>query len=145
MDLDAINDQLLPQNATDGFAGNFDFWPHHGTAEWVQYNFEKPVTVSETAVLWFDDSGRGGACAVPSSWRVLYRAADGGWRPVEALAPYARDKGKLVRVPFVPVTTHALRLELQLEPGKPDPGRAVEPGKPLPGARSAGLYEWVVK
>jgi hypothetical protein len=30
-----INDRLMPRNATDGFAPNFDFWPHRGTAEWV--------------------------------------------------------------------------------------------------------------
>jgi hypothetical protein len=145
MNIDSVNDQLVPQNATDGFAPDFDFWPHYGTAEWIQYDFKQPARISETAVFWFDDSVRGGACAPPESWRVLYKAEDGSWQPVEAAAPYACERGKLVRVPFKPVTTSALRMEIQLLRGKAEPGQAVEPGQPLPGAMSAGLFEWMVK
>ncbi len=145
MDTDRINDQLVPQNATDGFAPNFDFWPHYGTAEWIQYDLKQPASVSETSVYWFDDSDQGGACAPPASWRLLYQAVDGSWQPVAAAAPFLCEKGKLIRVPFKTVTTGALRLELQLQKGKAEPGMSSASGQPLPGAMSAGLFEWIVK
>ena len=81
MDPARLNDQLLPQNATDGFAPNFDFWPHKGTAEWVAYEFAQPTTVELVTVSWFDDTGTG-ECRLPVSWRLLYRGDDGQWKPV---------------------------------------------------------------
>jgi len=127
MDIARLNDQLMPQNATDGFAPNFDFWPHKGTAEWIEYAFQKPATVRGVTVSWFDDTGTG-ECRLPTSWRVLYRDAAGQWQPVKATADYAIRKSEPVKIPFEPLTTTALRLELQLVDGF-----------------SAGLYEWMVE
>jgi hypothetical protein len=127
MDTGRLNDQLLPQNATDGFAPNFDFWPHKGTAEWVAYEFAQPTTASSITVSWFDDSGSG-ECRLPVSWRLLYRAGDGQWKPVANTSDYAIRKRDPVKVTFTPVTTKALRLEIQ-----------------LPEGFSAGLYEWAVE
>jgi DUF1680 family protein len=127
MDPARINDQLEPQNATDGFAPNFDFWPHKGTAEWLEYTFAKPSEVRAVTVNWFDDTGRG-ECRLPASWRVLYQTASGPWVPVEAASGYPVRKGEPVKVSFTPVTTPALRLEIQ-----------------LPAGFSSGLYEWAVE
>jgi hypothetical protein len=69
-----LNDQLLPQNFTDGFAPNFDFWPHKGTSEWITYEFAQPTKVSAVRVSWFDDTGSG-ECRLPVSWRITYRDA----------------------------------------------------------------------
>lgn len=124
MDPARLNDQLLPQNATDGFAPNFDFWPHKGTAEWVGYEFAQPTEVKGVTVSWFDDTGSG-ECRLPVSWRVLYRAEDGAWQPVAGVAEYPIRKRDPVKVSFTPITTRALRLEIQLPPNF-----------------SAGLYEW---
>ena len=126
MELGRLNDQLLPQNATDGFAPNFDFWPHKGTAEWVAYEFPQPLQVRGVTVSWFDDAGSG-ECRLPLSWRVLYRAADGQWQPVSGAAEYSIKRRDPVSVTFAPVTTAALRLEVQ-----------------LPKDFSSGLYEWEV-
>ncbi|GLH71753.1 hypothetical protein GETHLI_02550 [Geothrix limicola] len=128
MGTEALNDQLVPQNATDGFAPHFDFWPHNGGVEWVDYQFKAPATVSHVSVCWFDDQPSGGGCAVPESWRLLYRTKDGAWQPVEAKAPYATTRSAVLTTAFTPVTTSALRLELRLRPGL-----------------SAGLYEWAVQ
>ena len=49
MDVSRLNDQLTPRNATDGFAPNFDFWPHKGSAEWVAYEFAQPTEVRSTS------------------------------------------------------------------------------------------------
>ena len=122
-----INDQLQPLNATDGFAPSFDFWPHKGTAEWIVYSFKKPTEVQTVSVSWFDDTGVG-ECRLPASWRVLYQAADGTWQPVKGVSDFPIRKAEPVKVSFEPVTTPALRLEIQ-----------------LPEGFSAGLYEWAVE
>lgn len=126
MDSGRLNDQLVPQNATDGFAPNFDFWPHKGTAEWVACEFSRPTEVRSVTVSWFDDTGSG-ECRLPASWRVLYRTQDGQWQPVKNASNYPIRKRDPVKVTFTPVTTRALRLEVQ-----------------LPKDFSVGLYEWAV-
>jgi len=54
-------------------------------AEWVQYDFSKPTTVSSVKVYWFDDTGQG-ECRIPESWQVLYRAGH-SWKPVAITEP----------------------------------------------------------
>lgn len=127
MSLDPLNDQQVPRNATDGFAPNFDFWPHKGTAEWVAYEFAQPTEVRAVTVSWFDDTGTG-ECRLPVSWRVLYRTNAGEWLPVAKAGEYLIRKRDPVKVTFAPVTTQALRLDIQLPPNF-----------------SAGLYEWEVE
>jgi hypothetical protein len=122
-----LNDQLLPQNFTDGFAPNFDFWPHKGTMETITYEFAEPATVKSVRVSWFDDTGSGD-CRLPVSWRVLYRDENKQWQPVANPSEYAIKKRDPVRVSFTPVTTKQLRLEVELTKDF-----------------SAGLYEWEVE
>jgi DUF1680 family protein len=122
-----LNDQLLPENFTDGFAPNFDFWPHKGTSEWITYEFAQPTQVSAVRVSWFDDTGSG-ECRLPVSWRVMYRDDRQQWRPVANPSAYTIKKREPVRVTFDPVTTKQLRLEVE-----------------LPKDFSAGLYEWEVE
>ena len=127
MSLAPINDQLVPQNFTDGFAPNFDFWPHKGTSEWITYEFAKPTPVRAVSVSWFDDTGTG-ECHLPVSWRILYRTDDGQWQPVTNASDYTIRKRDPVKVTFDATTTKALRLEIQ-----------------LPKDFSAGIYEWDVE
>jgi uncharacterized protein len=122
-----INDGLMPLNATDGFAPNFNWWPRKGSSEWAQLEFKKPARISEATVVWFDDTGSG-ECRLPTSWRLLYQDANGGWKPVEGASAYGTEKDRPNRVNFDPVTTGAMRLEVQ-----------------LPEGFSSGLFEWSVK
>lgn len=126
MDPARLNDQQTPQNSADGSAPNFDFWPHKGTAEWVAYEFAQPARVKGVTVWWFDDTGSG-ECRLPVSWRVSYRTEAGSWQPVRNTGDYPIRKADPVKATFDPVTTRALRLEVQLPPNF-----------------SAGLYEWEV-
>jgi hypothetical protein len=65
----------------------------------VEYAFEKPATVSECRVYWFDDTGRG-EVRVPAWWRLLYR--DGNeWKPVRARESYGVEQDIYNRVAFV--------------------------------------------
>lgn len=126
MDPVAANDGVVPQDATQRVP-NFDFWPHKGTAEWLQYTFDKPTEVKTCTVWWFDDTGRG-ECRLPESWRLSYQTQDGAWRPVEGAPAYSVSTEKPSVVAFTPVTATAVRLDVQLRAGF-----------------SAGVYEWAVQ
>jgi hypothetical protein len=127
MNPSVINDGQMPQNATDGFPRNFDFWPHKGGAEWLSYEFAKPERVSGTTVSWFSDEGQG-ECRLPEAWRLLYKNEAGQWLPVPGAPDYAIRKAEPVKIAFTPVVARALKLELDLAAGF-----------------SAGLYEWSVE
>jgi hypothetical protein len=123
--VDALCDGLVPSSSNDHEIPRFTWWPHHGSAEWVQYDFAAPRDVSAVSVYWFDDTGNGG-CRVPASWKVLYE--DGGaWKPVETHEALGTARDKWNRVEFARVHTAALRIEAQLQPNF-----------------SAGILEWRV-
>jgi hypothetical protein len=98
-----------------------------GTTEWVQYDFEETLRLGRAEVYWFDDTTTGGGCALPESWRVLYRDGD-DWKPATVLQadPVQKDRPNVVT--FEPVETRALRLEVKLRPD-----------------RSAGILEWIIE
>ena len=91
--VDAINDLFEPENSNDHAAGYLHWWPKKGTVEWVQYDFRGPMTVSETSVYWFDDTGVG-ECRVPGSWKALYKAGN-KWVPGEEPRPVRRGKRQI--------------------------------------------------
>jgi hypothetical protein len=122
----AINDQSEPRSSRDNSDIYFHWWPKKGTAEWVEYAFEKPATVSETEIYWYDDTGRG-ECRVPTSWRLLYKDGE-VWKPVETAEPYGVEKDRFNKVTFKPVAAAGLRLELTMQQNW-----------------SAGIQEWKVK
>jgi hypothetical protein len=112
--VEACFDGKNPANSHDTNLPRFTWWDHRGTAEWVQCPFEKPTAVHSASVYWYDDTGSG-ACRVPASWRLLY--LDGKeWKPVETSGEYGVALDKFNTVEFKPVTTQALRLEVQLQP-----------------------------
>jgi hypothetical protein len=119
----AINDQSEPQSSRDNSDIYLHWWPRKGTVEWVEYSFQKPVTVSESDIYWYDDTGRG-ECRVPASWRLLYKAG-GEWKPVENIEAFGVLKDRFNRVSFKPMTTSGLRLEVTMQPDW-----------------SAGIQEW---
>lgn len=82
--------------------------------QWVEARFAAPATVGRAEVYWFDDTDNEDV-PFPAAWRILYE--DGGaWKPVAARAPYGVARHGFNAVPFDPVTTGALRLELELPP-----------------------------
>ncbi|MEN6575076.1 MAG: beta-L-arabinofuranosidase domain-containing protein [Phycisphaerales bacterium] len=112
--LDAIKDQNLPKNSADASFGQLDFWPHKGTTEWLQFEWDQSQTLSSVRVYWFDDTGRG-ECHLPKSWQVLYRTADGKFQPVKNATPYSVEKDTFNKVAFEPVKTTALKIEIALQ------------------------------
>ena len=123
---DALNDQMAQKNSSDDTYIPFHWGRREGRWQWVQYDFERPVTVSSVKVYWYDD-GPDGHCHVPESWRILYRNGD-QWDPVANREPYGVGKDAYNKVTFDPVCTDAMRLEAQ-----------------LPEGYSSGIHEWIVE
>lgn len=124
--LKALNDQYDPADSKDNSASYLHWWPKKNTTEWVQYDFDSTYTISSSRVYWFDD-GPWGGCRIPASWRLLYKK-DGQWAPVKNITPYEIAKDRYNSVQFEPVTTTALRMEVQ-----------------LPVDYATGIHEWIVK
>jgi len=124
--LNAINDNELPLSSSDQESLNYNCWPKINSTEWVQYDFEKSMSVSESSVYWFDD-GPWGGCRVPKSWRILYKSGN-SWKPVKLQGEYTNTKDTLNSVKFKSVKTKSVRLEFVMPPDF-----------------SSGIYEWLVK
>jgi hypothetical protein len=112
--VDAMNDQVLPQNSIDHSIPRFTWWDHRGSTEWVQYDLKRPTVLTGVEVYWFDDTGRG-ACRIPKSWRVQVRAGE-EWVNVKTKGEFSVEKDRFNQVTFEPVTTTAVRIEVDLQP-----------------------------
>jgi hypothetical protein len=125
--LSSVSDRLVPQHDGDRSSPYYHWWPKQGGTEWIVYDFAAPATVSRSSVWWFEDQPWGG-CGLPAAWRIYYKDADGNWVKVKDLSGYPVAKNRACEVQFAPVTTSALKLEVD-----------------LPAELSAGLFEWEVK
>ncbi|MHC4534860.1 MAG: glycoside hydrolase family 127 protein [Planctomycetota bacterium] len=125
--LDAIKDQILPESSADSSTLQLDFWPHKGTTEWIQFDWNEKQNISSVKVYWFDDTGRG-QCAVPKSWKTLYRDNKGKFKPVKNSSSYSTEKNTFNEVNFKPVKTTGIKIEIILQD-----------------KRSAGVQEVIIK
>lgn len=120
-----INDQHLPKNSADKRNTLYHWWPKKNETEWIVYNFEKPTKVSETEIYWLKDIPNGG-CDLPEAWKLYYKSGQ-KWIEVKGATPYPIIEDQLNKLVFEPVTTSALKLEVQLSK-----------------EYSAGVHEWIV-
>ncbi|MCU1294945.1 MAG: hypothetical protein JWP08_3795 [Bryobacterales bacterium] len=119
-----VADSEEPASSADT-SSFYDWRPRKGTAEWIQYDFDKPEQVSSSDVYWFAETE--GEVKAPASWRLLYKDGE-QWKPVQTADAYKVALDGYNEVTFKPVRTTALRLELQLQPNA-----------------SAGIEEWRVR
>jgi len=124
--LSAVNDQDEPGHSNDRSVPYFHWWPDKNQWVWVQYDFEKPETISETSVYWFDD-GPDGGCRIPDAWEILYLAGN-IWTSVRATSRYKVTKNSWDTLTFRPVKTSSIKIKVKLNKDF-----------------SAGIYEWIVK
>jgi hypothetical protein len=113
--LEALGDGLVPARSDDELIPRFTWWPRKGSQEWVQYTLPAPAKVTGVDVYWFDDTGHGN-CRVPESWSVLWRDGD-QWKPVQGGTSFPVATNRFNSASFTPVTTNAVRLEVQLRMG----------------------------
>jgi uncharacterized protein len=124
--LSAVNDQIEPSDSTDKSAPSFDWWPLKDSWEWVEYDFDKPLTISKTRVYWFDD-GPDGGCRIPDEWEILYLNGN-IWEPVNAVSRYKVSRNGWNTLSFKPVLTKSVKIKVKLKKDF-----------------SAGIYEWVIE
>jgi hypothetical protein len=122
----AVNDQIEPADSSDKSVLSYNWWPSKDTWEWVEYDFEKPLTISKTKVYWFDDAPDGG-CRLPDEWEILYLNGN-IWEPVKAKTRYKISKDEWNTLSFKPVVTQSVKIKVKLKKDF-----------------SAGIYEWVVE
>ncbi|MGH7488185.1 MAG: hypothetical protein ACREMY_21700, partial [bacterium] len=107
--------------------------------------FKHPVKISSTDVYFADDKR---FCKLPASWRLLYK--DGAaWRPVANRGPYTVAKDTFNHASFTPVTTTAVRIEVEpvtkhYKSGEIGPPEAMFLNRDIDW-REFGLIEWRVR
>jgi hypothetical protein len=126
VDLAAVNDQVGPVSSNDHSVPYYHWWPHRDQWEWIEYDFERPETVSKTKVYWFDD-GPDGGCRIPDDWELLFLSGN-VWQPVKAKTPYNITKDGWDSLSFSPVRATALKLKVKLNK-----------------EFASGIYEWIVE
>ena len=124
--LPAVNDQIEPSDSSDLSEPFYDWRPSKDTWEWVEYDFEKPQTISKTKVYWFDD-GPDGRCRIPEEWEILYLNGN-IWEPVSTRSKYKISKNEWNTISFKPIVTKSVKIKVRLKKDF-----------------SAGIYEWVIE
>ena len=123
--INAINDRLVPKSQDDANLAHYEF-DKKGGLQFIEYTLPKADQIQSCTVYWYEDKDAG--VYVPRSWRILYKAYDGSWRPVAGANRYTTYKGVANTVQFNAVITPAIRLEVTQQDGK-----------------KSGLFEWEVK
>jgi len=124
--LSSVNDQFEPANSNDHSYPYYHWWPDKDSWQWVEYDFEKPETISKTKVYWFDD-GPDGGCRIPDEWKLLYRVG-GSWEPVSVRTPYKVTKDDWDILEFKAVRTGGVRIMVKLNKDF-----------------ASGIHEWIVE
>jgi hypothetical protein len=144
-DIAAVYDGVNPLSSADESNLYFRMRPPVGQAAWVEYEFKRPVRITSTDVYFANDKR---FCKLPASWRLVYR--DGAeWKPVIARGAYGVDKDRFNRVEFEPVTTTAVRIEVEpvtrhYKSGEIGPPDAMFLSRDVDW-REFGLIEWRVR
>jgi hypothetical protein len=142
-DISAVYDGIEPLSSADESHRYFRMRPPVGQHAWVEYDFQQPAKLSSSSVYFVDDKR---FCKLPAWWRVSYK--DGtDWRPIPA--SYIVDKDKFATVTFPPMTTTAVRLEVEPQTRHYQAGEIGPPGAMFLNSdidwREFGIIEWRVK
>lgn len=144
-DIAAVYDGVNPLTSADESNLYFRMRPPVGQPAWVEYEFKKPTRITTSDVYFADDKR---FCKLPVSWRLVYKDGD-EWKPVAARGAYGVGKDRFNRVAFEPVTTTAVRIQVEpatrhYKSGEIGPPDAMFLNQQIDW-REFGLIEWRVK
>jgi len=122
-----LNDGFDPKNSSDTDKSYFYWWLKEGSEDWVEYDFKKAVTISESSVYWLNMDHYDVDYRVPESWNLQFLAPDNKWKAVETADVYKTTLDQYNSIRFKPVKTKAIRLNAKQQKGF-----------------SAGILEWKV-
>ena len=74
-----LNDGFDPSNSADIDKSYFYWWLKDGSEEWVQYDFDKPVSISSSSVYWLNLDHYNVNYRVPESYTICYKNQNGSW------------------------------------------------------------------
>jgi hypothetical protein len=123
-----LNDGFDPKSSDDTDKSYFYWWLKEGAEDWVEYDFEKTVTLSESSVYWLNLDHYDVNYRVPENWNLQYLNTKGTWADVETSDAFGVALNAYNRVNFKPVKTKAIRLNAKQQEGF-----------------SAGILEWKIK
>ncbi|MDD4857185.1 MAG: glycoside hydrolase family 127 protein, partial [Candidatus Krumholzibacteria bacterium] len=112
-----LNTGFDPRSSSDVDKIYYYFWESDHSEQWVQYDFKKPVTLSESKVYWLNLDQYDGNYRVPESWSLMVRDAGKRWVPVVTADAYNVELDKYNAVTFKPVKTSAIRMRVKLQKG----------------------------
>jgi hypothetical protein len=114
--VNAIDDGIIPEVSSDQACERFTWWPRKGTEEWIELRYDKPRTISECRLMWFDDTEQGGLCGLPENWKIQF-LENGAWIDVKSPKSFPVKKDSLYKINFPPVKTSAIRMVVKLRDG----------------------------
>jgi Glycosyl hydrolases family 43 len=105
----ALNDGIVRTNPLPP-----DMWaswmPHNPSSQWIEYKWAKPVTLSESRILFWADhpGGADEGVAPPAAWHLEYWSG-GAWHPVVTHGEYPTPTDSYADITFDPIQTQCLR------------------------------------
>ncbi|RSM70124.1 glycoside hydrolase [Actinoplanes sp. ATCC 53533] len=113
----ALNDGADPPSP--GQAQIWGTWSGTRPAtQWVQYDWARPVRITETELKFWRDSeqGSGDGVAEPAGWVLQYwEEAGAAWRDVTGASAYGTSSTAFNKVTFDPVTTPRVRATIRAD------------------------------
>jgi uncharacterized protein len=110
-----LNTGFNPKSSRDIDKTYCCFWEGDVADQWVQYDFPKPVTLSESGVYWLNLDQYNGNYPVPESWSLMVQDARKRWVNVEAAGPYGLELDTYNTVTFKSIRTTAIRMNVKLQ------------------------------
>lgn len=86
-----------------------------GSKQWIIMPFDQKRTISKSRTYWMDEQYPHGGVRVPASIALFYKSGD-SWKPMTHPKGYGCEMDKYNEATFDPVTTTAVKMEMQFQP-----------------------------
>jgi uncharacterized protein len=103
-----INDQLVPVNSGDRAGFIYGNYGSPNTTDWIEYDFDKAYTITNTDIYFFSD---GGGILAPGSWSMQYWNGS-AWVNMGSPSSYGKALNQWNHVTFTSVSTTKVRANI---------------------------------